>query len=391
MRTNGFALRDCFRTSLARWLLIIATGSAATACSGTQGSIAGKVANVMPGQTSTATPSTKTKTSAELLHAGDVAREKGDLDAAATNYAAAIAVDPNSVEAELLLGSVDLARKDENGAVAAYQAAQKLAPKNPEAAFRLGEIDLTHGQAQDAADQFTIALETRKDDPKLYNAIGVALSMQHRYALAKDNYDKGLALEPDYPSLRNNYGLMQLASGDLPGALATFSALVASPQANDRYRLNRALVELAMGQTEAALADAPGMDEPGLRQTLAIYRTPQATASTDGLRDALTSTDLENAPVPAEISFAERTLGRRSARRATRNRGEDDRFDHTCCRVTADSFSLKYERSAKAAVLRQPSRVVNQTGRISPCGAVSTRGLMKIFCGFVRVAFSAAS
>jgi hypothetical protein len=29
-----------------------------------------------------------------------------------------------------------------------------------------------------------------------------------------------------------------------------------------------------MGQTEAALADAPGMDEPGLRQTLAIYQTP---------------------------------------------------------------------------------------------------------------------
>lgn len=85
------------------------------------------------------------------------------------------------------------------------------------------------GQAKDAADQFTIALESRKDDPKLYNAAGVALSMQGKYALAKENYDKGLALEPDYPSLRNNYGLMQLASGDLPGALATFSSLVASP------------------------------------------------------------------------------------------------------------------------------------------------------------------
>jgi hypothetical protein len=43
------------------------------------------------------------------------------------------------------------------------------------------------------------------------------------------------------------------------------------PQASDRYRFNRALVELAMGQTEAALADAPGTDEPGLRQTLATY------------------------------------------------------------------------------------------------------------------------
>ena len=213
---------------------------------------------------------------------------------------AAIAIDPNSVEAELRLGSVDLARKDETGAVTSYQAVQKLAPKNPEAAFRLGEIDLTHGQAKDAADQFTIALENRKDDPKLYNAAGVAFSMQSKYALAKESYDKGLALEPDYPSLRNNYGLMQFASGDLPGALATFSSLVASPQANDRYRLNRALVELAMGQTEAALADAPGMDESGLRQTLAIYQTPtqeMASTNNDNLRDALTSSDSKAMPL----------------------------------------------------------------------------------------------
>jgi Flp pilus assembly protein TadD len=302
VRTTGFALRNIFRTSLARWLLIIATGSAATSCSGTLGSIADKVANVLPGQTSPSAPKTTAKTSAELLHSGDAAREKGDLDAAVTGYAAAIAVDPTSVEAELRLGSVDLARKDETGAITAYQAAQKLDPKNPEAAFRLGEIALTHGQAQDASDQFTIALESRKDDPKLYNAMGVALSMQHHYASAKENYDKGLALEPDYPALRNNYGLMQLASGDLQGALATFSALVASPQASDRYRLNRALVELALGQTDAALADAPGTDEAGLRQTLAIYlpSAPDEVRTTvDNTDTAPSNADGAKSPLPA--------------------------------------------------------------------------------------------
>jgi Flp pilus assembly protein TadD len=307
VRTTGFALRNVCRTSLARWLLIIAAGSAATSCSGTLGNIGGKVANVMPGQSSgLASPSAaKTpKTSAELLHSGDAAREKGDLDIAMGSYVAAIAVDPTSVEAELRLGSVDLARKDQAGATSAYQAAQKLDPKNPEAAFRLGEIALTHGQAQDATDQFTVALESRKDDPKLYNAMGVALSMQHRYASAKDSYDKGLAIAPDYPSLRNNYGLMQLASGDLQGAMATFSVLVTSPQTNDRYRLNRALVELALGQTDAALADAPGTDEAGLRQTLAIYQPPAqdkagtSAASAAGTDKTPANRDGEKSPLP---------------------------------------------------------------------------------------------
>ena len=82
---------------------------------------------------------------------------------------------------------------------------------------------------------------------------------------------------------------------------AICSALVASPQANDRYRLNRALVELALGQTEAALADAPGMDEPGLRQTLAIYQTPPrdtASANIDQLRDTATNVS-DGEPIPA--------------------------------------------------------------------------------------------
>ena len=201
----------------------------------------------------------------------------------------------------------------------AYEAAQTLDPKNAEAAFRLGEIDLTHGQAKAAADQFATALESRKDDPKLYNAIGVALAMQGKYDLAKQNYDKGLAIQPDYPALRNNYGLMQLATGDFPAALDTFSALVASSQASERYRLNRALVELAMGQTDAALADAPGMDEAGLRQTLAIYRAPsQEKAGTNlGQLDQALSRRRQR-----QISHAGRALGCGRARR-TGHHGRD--------------------------------------------------------------------
>jgi hypothetical protein len=43
------------------------------------------------------------------------------------------------------------------------------------------------------------------------------------------------------------------------------------------------LVELALGQATAALADAPGTDEAGLRQTLAIYWAPlRAKASAIG-------------------------------------------------------------------------------------------------------------
>jgi len=306
VRTTGFAHKSVFRTSVARWLLVLATGSAVTACSisnplsgvsDTLGHIGGKVATVLPGQISAADK----QKSLDLLRTGDAAREKGDLEAAAIGYAKAADADPSSVEAQLRLGSVSLVRQDEKGAMSAFEAAQNLAPKNAEPPFRLGEIDLTHGQAKAAADQFATALEGRQDDPKLYNAMGVALAMQGKYELAKQNYDKGLTIQPDYPALRNNYGLMQLATGDFPAALDTFSALVATSQTSARYRLNRALVEIAMGQTDAALADAPGIDEAGLRQTLAIYVAPsqeEADSNTGRIGQALISGDGGKSPMP---------------------------------------------------------------------------------------------
>ena len=48
-----------------------------------------------------------------------------------------------------------------------------------------------------------------------------------------------------------------------------------SPYVNDRYRTNRALAELALGDVNAALLDAPGMDETMLRRTLARYQQPK--------------------------------------------------------------------------------------------------------------------
>ena len=48
-----------------------------------------------------------------------------------------------------------------------------------------------------------------------------------------------------------------------------------SPYANERYRTNRALAEIALGDINAAQLDAPGMDETMLRRTLARYQPRQ--------------------------------------------------------------------------------------------------------------------
>jgi Flp pilus assembly protein TadD len=216
----------------------------------------------------------------DIIREADAYRANGDLASAAWDYARATLADPKSLTAQLRLGETELALQNDAAALTAFRAAQGLAPNHPEIALRLGEIVLARGDASTALDEFAIARRSRNDDPKLFNVIGVALTMEGNYKAARQNFEEGLRLKPDYPGLLNNLGLLELREGDLSQSLNTFTALVAS-HPTKRYSANRALVELALGQTAAALGDAPDDDEETLRQTLASYISPQTSMTAD--------------------------------------------------------------------------------------------------------------
>ena len=258
-------------------------------------------------QTADAAPP-KLLTEADFLRGGDSLTARGDFATAAFFYAKAADSNPNSLQARMRLASAQMALKDDNSAYLNYQAALVISPNDPDAAMRLGEIELAHGDAKSALDHFAIAMRGKRSDPKLYNLIGVGFTMQGKYALARQSFEVGLKLQPEYASLQNNYGMMQLKSGDYKGAVTTFTKLVESPHANERYRTNRALAEMAMGDVTAALLDAPSMDEPLLRRTLARYQQPRQepiqVASAGNIQTDATPRGESADPTPKDIEDA---------------------------------------------------------------------------------------
>jgi hypothetical protein len=82
---------------------------------------------------------------------------------------------------------------------------------------------------------------------------------------------------------------------------------VQSPYANERYRTNRALAEIARGDVNAAMLDAPGMDETSLRRTLARYQPknePIQMAAAGNIQMDVTPRARETDPTPAALQQA---------------------------------------------------------------------------------------
>jgi Flp pilus assembly protein TadD len=210
-----------------------------------------------------------------LIRDGDAAQKSGDLSKAAALFQQATTLDPRSVDAWLRLGDVQVAAQDLTAAENAYKAAEAIDQDNPYTDLRLGELALMAGDANAAIDKFAHALKNHKDDAQLNNSIGVAYAIGGYYDLARQHYKAAMAVDPFNTSVQNNYGLLQLSTGDLQGALATFLALTKVSNATDRYRVNLALVYLALGRTNDALANAPGISEPQLHQMLAVYYHPK--------------------------------------------------------------------------------------------------------------------
>jgi Flp pilus assembly protein TadD len=260
-------------------------------------------------QTQTAQVSVPPKivTEADFLRGGDSVSARGDFVTAAWFYGKAADANPNSLQARMRLANAQMALKNDNAAYTNYQAALMLSPNDADASLRLGEIELAHGDAKAALDHFAVAMHARQSDPKLYNLMGVAFTMQGKYAMARQSFEVGLKLKPDYASLQNNYGMMQLQSGDYEAARATFTRLVESPYANERYRTNRALAEIALGDVNAAMLDAPGMDETMLRRTLARYQPKQEpiqVAAAGNIQMDVTPRARDTDPTPAALEDA---------------------------------------------------------------------------------------
>lgn len=135
-------------------------------------------------------------------------REIGSEDRAVDVLSRALIVHPESVDALMLLGRIQMARGDILTAAQAFQRSTDLEPTRAEA----------------------------------WAALGTTYDRQGQHRLAQTLYQKALEIEPARTTTLTNYGLSLVLTGDLAGAEDKLRMAASNPDANARVTENLALV-----------------------------------------------------------------------------------------------------------------------------------------------------
>jgi len=153
-----------------------------------------------------------------------------------------------------------------------YEAALALAPDSVEAQRGLGAALLAEGRAEAALAPLEKAHAARPSDPRIAEELGFAYDQLGRYDRARAAYESGLRAAPRHLGLKTRLGLSRAAAGDYRGAFDLLSAVAADPAATAEHRRNLAKVLALSGErARAAAVLRPDMSAAAARQSVAQF------------------------------------------------------------------------------------------------------------------------
>ena len=223
-----------------------------------------------------------------LLEQGFTLLEAGDSGRALEVFRAALSAEPKLVSARLGLGAA-LQKQNQPGAAAeAFTQVLALEPDHWGAHFNLGQLARIRGDLQTAERHYRAVLDMQpRHVPSLAN-LGLILLRLERSVDAIAMLERALAIDPALPEVRRRIGIALCGTGQLSHSLPYLEQAVAE-SSDDGYLVNGyALVLLATGQPDAAIAALRSAllrtpDSPELHSNLLMLLHFSASYSADAI------------------------------------------------------------------------------------------------------------
>jgi tetratricopeptide (TPR) repeat protein len=201
---------------------------------------------------------------AAYLRVGAALMALGRYEEALASCDAALALEPNYIEAYNSRGIVLRHLQRSTEALASFERALELRPSAAELHNNRGNVLRRLQRLPDALASFERAIELQPRFAMAYNNRGLVLQALHRYEEAAASYERALALHADYADAHNNLGTLQYELGQAAAALASWRrALQLQPGMKGLHgNLSNALRDLerpeeALAEGELAIRDDP--------------------------------------------------------------------------------------------------------------------------------------
>jgi tetratricopeptide (TPR) repeat protein len=159
------------------------------------------------------------------LKRGGTRYQRGELDAAADDLAAASGHDPTATRALELRGDVDLARQLPDRAAVHYASCVRLDDRSPGVLYKLGLAQLLAGRLREAAGALTraVALDNRLAEG--HYLLGVSLRELQQPLDAQRALERAVALAPSSVVAREQLAAVYAAAGNRPALIRQLDAL----------------------------------------------------------------------------------------------------------------------------------------------------------------------
>ncbi len=189
------------------------------------------------------------------LQNGQTHAGRGEYDRALLEFTAALALDPQMIDALVRRGDVHRLRGDYALALADYDAALHIAPGNVPVLLGRGHVHLLLGRALDAEADFTAALAAQPGSAAalLFRGQARAAAADHSGAIA--DFTAALRTDPNSAWAFHYRGDSHAAEGDRTAAIADYSQALRLHPASALTYLHRAEAHRLAGDFDRAVAD----------------------------------------------------------------------------------------------------------------------------------------
>jgi Flp pilus assembly protein TadD len=239
---------------------------------------------------------------AGVMNVADAAISGGDPAMALKVSQAALASNPQDLDALYHEGAAYYAMNRCMDAIAVYKVALGIEPKSGEAQVGIGRCLLKRNAAQ-AELAFEAAVQDDPNNAAALNDLGVSRDLQGNHAGAVNPYQKALLLKPGELTTEVNIGMSLALSGDGDDALQYLGPLATSQDATPKIRQDYAAALVAAGRaTEARQVLAVDLPPAAVDQLMADFSAaiaagaPQVAAAAPA---APTTPPMAPAPVQA--------------------------------------------------------------------------------------------